>query len=212
MPMFDRRANGFFKSDRALGMPAIHAITPADSFRIFDKRRTMIPVGKCLLAKIPGAVKVVLGAGSVDGWQRVPIDEEHVIALAKPGILVLQHGLRHTHKMPAPRRLHVDVVAFAIEIFAAVHRVIALLIPVVDFALARRSLCVLRMKATKVGGQPRQHHIVDGKEVRIRFLAAFIGNRNPGRTRKRHLKISVHSLGRRDCRQLRLINKIFPKA
>ena len=212
VPVLDGHFDRLLEGDRALDVPAVKAIAPADSLPgVGDMRRAVVLVGERLAAKVPRAVVVVLGAGSVDGGQLVAIDEDHVVALAEPPVLVLLDGMRDTHKMTAPRRFHEDIIVRAIEVLLVAHRIVPVVLPVVGPALAGGGLAILRVKAAHIGGQRGQCHIIHRKVKIVGADFSFVGQRNFRRTRKRHLEIGVQRLDGSHGQQRRLIGKVLAK-
>ena len=200
------------KRQRTLRVPAVQAVLAANPLRIHHVRRALVQVRKRLAAKVPRPVEVVLGARAVNGRPRVAVDEDHVVALAKPAILVLQHSLHHAHKVPAPFGLDKNVVARAIQILRVVGSLVPVVLPVAGCPLARRSLPVLRMEAPNVLGQLLQRHVVHGKVERVGLLRPVIGHGHLCGRRKRHFEVRIQRLHRRNRGQRALVGKVLAKS
>src|SRR5258708_28819013 len=91
-------------------------------------RRAEQPVGERPVAEIPGPEKIVFGSRPDDGRRRFAVDEEHVVTLAPPEILVLEHRHRHSRAVAAPGRLHPHVVVLpaAVRLLVAVRLAVTL--------------------------------------------------------------------------------------
>src|SRR5580698_9787929 len=113
--VLDGHSNGLLKGDRALGVPTIEAVAAAEPLVPGDVRRAVMLIGERLAVEIPCAVVIVLGSGTVDRRQLVSVDEDHVVALAEPAILVLQDGLGYTYKMGARCGLQKDIVVLTVK-------------------------------------------------------------------------------------------------
>src|ERR1035438_6998073 len=106
-------ADRLFKRDRAFSMPAIEAIPSPYPLRVHHVGRAMVHVGERLAAKAPRPVVVVFGSSAVNRGQRISIDEDHVVALTEPTVLVLLDGMGYSQKMSLARCLQKDVIALA---------------------------------------------------------------------------------------------------
>src|SRR5664279_2868467 len=69
-------------------------------------RSTVELIGERVLAITPGAKEVIFRAGSVDGRRLLSIDKEHVVALAKPIVLVLKNRHGDSDEVALPFRVH----------------------------------------------------------------------------------------------------------
>src|SRR5581483_1393116 len=96
--------------------------------------------------KSPGAEIIVLRTRAGDGGQLLPVHKNHVVAFPPPVVLVLKDALRDSHKVPSTRSFKENVVAGAVEIKLIVDLIVAVGLPVVRPALARRALPILSVK------------------------------------------------------------------
>src|ERR1700691_1377681 len=92
--VFDRSLERCGERDRRIEMKTIHARS-GSCRALTDDRRTVQQVRERMVFEAPGAEEVVFRAGSADGGFLCPVNEEHVVALAPPVILVLQDGHGH---------------------------------------------------------------------------------------------------------------------
>ena len=143
---------------------------------------------------------------------RVAVDEDHVVAFAKPAVLVLLDSMGHAQEMAAALGFEEDVIPCPVQILFAVHQRVAVASPVAGPSLARRGLAILRVKAPNVRRQRSQRHVIDGVIKTVRPLRPLVAERDPGRAGKRHFEVRVQRLFRRHCRQRRLIKEIFAQA
>ena len=190
-------------------MPAVQAISPADPLRIDNIRRTLVWVGKGLQAKVPCAVVVVFRARSIDGRQRISVDEDHVIAFAKPTILVLQNGLCYADEMPSPRGFEEYVIVLPIRVLSFVNAGTTVIDPVVGPTLTRRSLPVLGVKASDIGWNAGQFRVVDGVVETAGTDAPLVGDGDFGSTLERHLEVRIQRFDGGHCQQCGMVDKIL---
>src|ERR1039458_9488630 len=212
MPMLHRHPKRFLKRDGALNVPAVEASTATDSLWIYHVRRAVVLIVEGLVTESPRSVIVVLASRTINGGQSISIDENHVVALAKPARLVLLHSMGYTHKMPFACGLHEDIIVLPVQVFAVAHRIVPVILPIVGPALAGRGLAILRMEAAQAGWYRGNDDVVEGKVEIVGADRSFVGQRDAGRTRKWHLKISIHRLDGRNREQSRLISEILAQA
>jgi hypothetical protein len=131
---------------------------------------------------------------------------------AEPSVLVLLHGVCHSYKMSLACGFKKNVVALAIEIFAIVHDGLILFVPIVDLALARRGLAILRMEPPQVCRQAGQRHVVNGEIEAIGADFALVGESEARCTSERHFEIRIQRLDGRHGQQFRLVDVVFAEA
>src|SRR5437588_6977026 len=101
-------------------------------------------------AEIPRSQKIILRSSPVDRRHALSVDEKHVIALAPPPILILQHRHGHAHKVPSPACFHPDVVPLTVEIFLIIDDPIAIRCPLIGPPPRRRYLPILSVKVKQI--------------------------------------------------------------
>ena len=147
-------------------------------------------VRKCLAAEIPGAIEIIFCPRTVDGWQVVAIDKEHVVAFAEPSVLVLQYGLRYANEVSFTYGLEKHVVVSPAQVLSVAHD-----------AFARRGLPVLRMESAQPAGKAWQRHVINREVEAAHWLRSLIGHRDARSGGERHLEIRVERFDRRHGQQ-----------
>src|SRR5215831_18404233 len=146
-----------------------------------------------MAAEIPCAQKIVLGAGAIDGWQFLSVDEEHIIALAPPLVLILENRHGHADEMAAPCCFHPDVISFAVEVFQVVH--VAIGLPLIGRSLSGSGLTILSVEVEMVRDKRLAvGAVVDVEVESIGLDCALVRYRDAGVLLKRHRKETVERL------------------
>src|SRR5215470_19987182 len=126
--MLDRRLERLGKRNRRIKMKAVDAPTAAGKLST-HQRCAIEREAVATPTEIPRSEKIIFGACADERRRGRPIDEEHIVTLAPPSVLVLQDRHGYTDELPVPLRFHPDVVVFAIGIAMKIHHRIAILIP-----------------------------------------------------------------------------------
>ena len=211
--VLDGDLDGLFEGDGAFRVPAVEAVAAGEAFGAGDLGCAVVLEAEGLaVAEVPCAVEVVFRAGSVDGGQGVPVDEDHVVALAEPAVLGLEDGVGDTDEVTAAGGFEVDVVACAGEIFAVSDGGVPVVLPVVDFADVGGSLAVLGVEASEVGRDAGQGDVIDGEVEVVGGLGAVIGDGEARAGGEGHLEVGVESLNRGDGDEGGLESEVFAES
>src|ERR1035441_8302228 len=119
--MLDAHFDRFFEGDRVFQMPAVQTIAATDALGIRNEWRAVVTVRERRRSEIPSAVVVVLRSSAVDAGPILAVDKNHLIAFAKPAVLVLQHAMRDTHEVTASLGFEKHIVALAGQILLVVN-------------------------------------------------------------------------------------------
>src|SRR5579872_1449383 len=115
MSMLNRCAQRFRERNGRIQMESIDRRSSTRYFLSYYWR-TKKWIRERMPAEIPRSQEVVFRSRSVDRRQFLSVDEKHVIPLAPPSVLILEHRHRDANEMSTPGRFHPDVVAFAVEV------------------------------------------------------------------------------------------------
>src|SRR3989442_13172218 len=98
-----------------------------------------------MFSKTPCSQKIIFRSSAVDRRRCLSVNEEHVIALAPPGILILQYRHGYAGEMSTACGFNPDVIAFAIQVLLRIYQRIAIRSPLIRPPAVRRAPTVLRM-------------------------------------------------------------------
>lgn len=178
MAVFDRHADRFSKPDRVFDVESVHTIRalPRPAKRVPGIDRQSLPRGIVLRPGAKRRVKIILRAGSAEGGHRIPVNEDHVVALAVPIVGLLgkvEYRQIASHIMASSSGLENDVIACAVAVLdiPTLGPVAPALFNAAEFAALihfRRSLSArgrlappLGMKSAIIVGNLRQDFVID---------------------------------------------------
>src|SRR5205823_8699835 len=101
--------------------------------------------------------EIIFRARSVDGRTQLTVDEKHVVALAPPSVLILQHGHGDSQEVATAGGLRPHVIAVAIQVFLFFDEPIGIQLPLIDPARVGLS----RSEERRVGKECRSGWWVD---------------------------------------------------
>src|SRR6267154_1635422 len=96
-------------------MESIDRRPTASAFFAFQ-RRAELRVRKWMVTEIESAQKIIFRPRPDNRRHFLSVDEKHIVALAPPAVLILQHRHGHTGKVPASAGLHPDIIVLTIHI------------------------------------------------------------------------------------------------
>src|SRR5437879_6216736 len=144
-----------------------------------------------MIAEAPGSQKIVFCPRAVDRGSCFAVDEEHVVTLAPPSILILENGHSYPGKVSPPFGLHPYVIAFAGKIFL-LDRLIPVRIPVTRPSFGWRRLSILGVEVEFIRGQRFGiSAVVDVEVARVYLHGALVGHGDPGVLVKGHWAVAV---------------------
>ena len=209
VPVLDRRAQRLGERNRRIEVESINGGSRAGALVAFHRRAEQA-VRKRVLPEIPRAEEIIFRSGADDRRCRLTVDEEHVVSLAPPEVLILQDRHRDAGEMAAAGGLHPDVVVFTLQVLSAVDRRLAVRLPVAGPSFRRRGLPVLRVEVQRAGRERLLiHAAVDVEVERAHARLPFVRHRDARLPLERHRKEAVQRTVGSNRERVRRVQEII---